>query len=86
VISSDELLYVWNHRRDFIVIEGFILHEEELKYALEVLDELRLKRDDQYMHDGSIMKRILQAYNEKCGAFDTARKIEKENDIIMEYA
>jgi hypothetical protein len=86
VISSDELLYVWNHRHDFIVIEGFILHEDEVKYALEVLDELRLKRDDQYMHDGIILKRILQAYNEKRGAFDTARAIEKENDSIMKYA
>jgi hypothetical protein len=86
LITSEELLYRWNHRCDFIIVEGHVLHEEELKYALEVLDELRIKRDEQYMHDGSIMKRILQAYNEKCGAFDTARKIEKENDIIMEYA
>ena len=86
MISSDELRYVWNHRRDFIVIEGFILHEDELKYALEVLDELRLKCDDQYMHDGIILHRILQGYNEKRGAFDTASAIEKENDSIMKYA
>lgn len=86
MITSDELLYVWNHRCDFIIVKGYVLHEEELKYALEVLDELRIKRDEQYMHDGTILKRILQAYNEKCGAFDTARAIEKENDIIMEYA
>ena len=86
MISSDELLYVWNHRRDFIVIKGFILHENELKYTLEVLDELRIKRDEQYMHDGIILKRILQAYNKKLAALDTARKIEKENESIREYA
>ena len=86
MINRDELKYYWEHRTEAILFHGCLLHEAEVKYTLGVLEELRIKPEEQYMHDESIMKRIVQAYEEKLGAFDAARKIEKSNDIIMEYA
>ncbi len=79
-------MFRWNNRHDMIVVERFILHEEEVKYAVRVLQSLDYKAGEQYMPDTLLMTRIVQGFTRGCTVETCVREIREENKELMEYA
>ena len=79
-------MFRWNNRHDMIVVERFLLHEEEVKYAVRVLHSLDYKPGEQYMNDTLLMTRIVQGFTRGCTVETCVREIREENKELMEYA
>ena len=94
MIHATDIQFQWENRSTMIVVKGYYLGEEEVKYLIEVLQYL--EEHDFYLHDrfinsSTIVKRCLEDLDKMrdgrdvCSV-DTAEGLLESNRVIGEYA
>jgi hypothetical protein len=86
MISESQVKYLWQHRHEYINVQGVMLDEEQTKYLIEVLQLLYIPYDDCYVRNTTIVARCLESYNKGEHPRDCADKLTQLNKVVAENA
>jgi hypothetical protein len=86
MLDANLIKYQWEHREEYISVQGVLLDEEQTKYLIQVLQLVRIPYDECYLRNTTIVERCLEAYRKRMPARECARQLKKENKEVMEYA
>jgi hypothetical protein len=86
MLDANRIKYQWEHREEYITVQGVLLDEEQTMYLIEVLKECNIPGDDCYLRNTTIISRVMEYIGRGETPSDCARQLEKENKRVMEYA
>ena len=86
MISESQVKYLWEHRNEYINVQGVLLDEGQTKYLIEVLQLVYIPYDDCYVRNTTIVERCLESYNNGEHPRDCADKLTKLNKVVAENA
>jgi hypothetical protein len=86
MLHASNIEYLWNHRCEYISVQGVLLDEEQTMYLIEVLKECNIPGDDCYLRNTTIISTVMEYIGRGETPSDCARQLEKENKRVMEYA
>jgi hypothetical protein len=86
MLHASYIEYLWEHREEYISVQGVLLDEEQTMYLIEVLKECKIPGDDCYLRNTTIISRVMEYAGEGETPSDCARQLEKENKEVSEHA
>jgi hypothetical protein len=86
MLDVNLIKYQWEHREEYITVQGVLLDEEQTMYLIEVLKEGKIPGDDCYLRNTTIISRVMEYIGRGETPSDCARQLEKENRVVSEHA
>lgn len=86
MISESMVKYLWEHRNEYINVQGVLLDECQTKYLIQVLQLVRIPYDDCYVRNTTIVERCLEAYHKGMPARECADELTEFNREVAENA
>ena len=86
MLHAENIEYLWNHRCEYINVQGVLLDEEQTMYLIEVLKECKIPGDDCYLRNTTIISTVMEYIGRGETPSDCARQLEKENRVVSEHA
>ena len=86
MLDANTIKYQWEHREEYISVQGVLLDEEQTMYLIEVLKECNIPVDDCYLRNTTIISTVMEYARKGETPSDCARQLEKVNRVVMEYA
>lgn len=86
MISESQVKYLWEHRQEYINVQGVLLDEDQTKYLIKVLQLVYIPYDDCYVRNTTIVEMCLEAYHKGMPARECADELTEFNREVAEYA